>query len=311
MVNARACGKTILIGEHGVVYGARAIAIPLKQVNLQLSISVSTSTGDSENRTHSIQLGAHDSSEEIFALVRQAQKLLDIEALNLDIKGHSSIPLGAGLGSSAALCVAMLRALRNLSPNKDKIMKNEDLASYANTLEAIFHGNPSGLDVSVVTHEACLLFRKGEKPEPIAFSSGQGDECLNFVLIDSLMRASTKHMVEIAKPFFMKKMTQSYAYRFDELSSCALSALKATNSEALAPILQEAGDLLEEIGVSNETLEAMREFVREQGTLASKITGAGGGGMLLVLLHPGKKEEQLKQIKSAYGEHRVWEFCLP
>src|SRR5262249_23950184 len=133
----RAAGKVILLGEHAVVYGRPALA-----AGVGLGLSVELSAGDGPGRVESDPPVPPDDARPL-ALVREALGLLELPASDLVVRISSELPVAVGLGSSAALSVALLRALaeatgRTLAPA-------EELA-LARRLEAIFHGHPSGID---------------------------------------------------------------------------------------------------------------------------------------------------------------------
>ncbi|MCX6130086.1 MAG: hypothetical protein NTX25_13605, partial [Proteobacteria bacterium] len=193
---ASACGKAIIVGEHAVVYGTHAVALPLKSLRLQLSISPVTRI---EKPQIQLSLAGHEASSRVISVVSDAMELLGATPFSLNGRSQNSLPIGAGLGSSATLCVAVLRAL---TASLGYELPPAQLALYANELEKRFHGTPSGLDAAVVAYEACILFCKGKSIRPLQRDALATAKSWEFVLIDSQVRASTLTMIRLAEPFF-------------------------------------------------------------------------------------------------------------
>ncbi len=304
-----ACGKAILVGEHAVVYGARAVAIPLPNLHLSMQVDSTPTAGDqAEIRMH---LGGTPAPEKIIRVVREAMDLLQMPRQNLQIQGTSLVPIGAGLGSSASLCVALLRALTDLSGN---MRSTADLAALATQLERTFHGNPSGLDTTVVAFEQPVIFRRGTMPTPLTVArlkQAVGSEGRwPFALIDSQLRASTSDMIARAQPFFSGPHAAERIATFDRLAAQVADALRDGHIALMQPAMNEAAELLTQAGVVPEALTTMMIKIRQVGALAVKPTGAGGGGMLLTLLDPACAAEQLRHMRGLFGDSRIHEVYL-
>lgn len=298
-----ACGKAIIVGEHAVVYGTHAVAIPLHQMRFRFHMTQKPMRYGSQAEVH-LKLAGHGGSPRLQAVVIRAMELLGIEPFSLDGETHSSLPIGAGLGSSATLCVAVLRALSEALQIE---LPKSRLAEYANELEKSFHGNPSGLDTAVVAFEEPVLFAKGKPIEiiPIAHSFS-----CDFVLIDSNIRASTMAMIRIAQPYFTGIGGDARLARFDSLSLAAHKSLISGDIHTLGMSMNESAELLEEVGVVPANLKEMIHQTRELGALAAKTTGAGGGGMIIGLLDPNQSEEQFRRIQEQFKGHGTYRVSL-
>ena len=138
-VKAEACGKAILVGEHAVVYGAKAVALPLKDLRLEIEGIKNDSDRDDDIN---LFIDGHRMHGEVLKVVYKAFEVLNIKPFSFDGYGKSSLPIGAGLGSSATLCIAILKCL-------SQVMKKELspslLAKLGNNLEMLFHGHLLGL----------------------------------------------------------------------------------------------------------------------------------------------------------------------
>jgi mevalonate kinase len=300
---AMACGKTIIVGEHAVVHGAHAVAMPLHNLRIQVTFSP-LKVYDPAQGLVRMTLGSKRASDHLSAVVEDAFRLLGTKPFPVEVEGHSSVLMGAGLGSSAALCVVLLRAL---SRSIGKKLSPAELARLANTLEARFHGTPSGLDASVVAHETLIFFRKGEEPE--AFSP-RGT--WRFALIDSNMRSPTMAMIKVALPWFQGTASAERIARFDRLAHACKAALEGGDHELLASTMEESGMLLANVGVATPPLLEICQTARTCGALAAKITGAGGGGCVLTLLphDPLAANRVVTGMREIFSASRVIETTL-
>ncbi len=302
-VETTACGKAIIVGEHAAVYGAHAVAIPLHQMRFRFHMKERPVRFGHAPEVH-LKLAGHEGSPRLQAVVFKAMDLLGIERFALDGETHSTLPIGAGLGSSATLCVAVLRAL---SEALNIAISPTHLANLANELEKSFHGNPSGLDTAVVAFEKAVLFAKGRPIEIIPIAAQLS---YDFVLIDSNIRASTMAMIRIAEPYFTGPLGQRRIARFDAISLATHEALKKGDFESLALGMNESGALLREAGVVPENLRDMIGRALDLGALAAKTTGAGGGGVIIALLDPARKDEQFFSMAEQFKGHGIYRITL-
>jgi mevalonate kinase len=243
-------------------------------------------------------------------VVSDALNLLNIAPFPLSIVGHTKLPVGAGLGSSAALSVVVLKALAS-SLQLD--LWESDLARFANQLEARFHGTPSGLDTTVVAYERCICFQRTEQgiaPADIVVRSRPGLPW-RFALIDSGIRASTLPMIRIAAPYFSGFQAERRIERFDRISGQVQIGLEKGDLSAVADGMNEAARLLKKTGIVTDLLDEIVTKSKKTGVLAAKTTGAGGGGFVLTLLDPQRDlPEQLKSLKQMFGEQSVFPVDL-
>ncbi len=304
-LHASACGKAIIVGEHAVVYGTRAVAMPLPSMRFRFSLRpISTLSSFPKIQ---LLLDGKEVSERMQAVVSQAMQLLEIPAFSLLGKSHSDLPIGAGLGSSATLCVAILRALAQL---KDQELSSQQLAYLANELEKSFHGNPSGLDAAVVAYESCILFAKGGPIQVLNLPQHHG-KTWNFMLIDSGLRASTKTMIRIAEPYFTGPGGEANLQAFDSLALSAHKALESADFTLAADAMNICDRLLRDAGVVPTVMGAMIDEIRSLGAIGVKSTGAGGGGMILALLPEEAAEETALTIQSAFAQNASFRVHLP
>lgn len=255
----RACGKLILLGEHAVVYGHRAIAAA---VSRGVTVTLTPRPGPTR-----LERGPADARlAQVLALA------LPAEGLGVDI--HSELPTGRGMGSSAALSVALLRARAALA---GRTLDFDTLHHEGFALERIFHGNPSGLDHAVCALGGAVLYRRGEAPTPLPMPSHP------VVVLDSGAAGDTSALV--AAVAARRPGVDSALAGLGALVEQALGVLD--QPAALGALLLEAHALLRQLGVSTPALDALVALAMDHGATGAKLAGAGGGGVVLALTPDG------------------------
>ena len=303
---SRAAGKVILVGEHAVVYGAKAIAIPLLSRNMKLHIYTDRVT--TQNPKIKFQIAGQPVHQSLIDMIHESFEVLQIPKFNLSIDGQSTLMLGAGVGSSASLCVSVIRGLCqvcgiSLTPAK--------LSALANRLERRFHGNPSGLDTAVVALEQAILFERGRDAEAITINKPKNSSlpwC--FVLLDTAVRSPTINMVKLSEPWF-KQNGESAIRRFNTITDSAVRALRDGDTQLLSEAMTECHELLDLTGVVTDPVKRMIELARNHGALAAKVTGAGGGGCVLALLPASQCDETIANLRQQIGDQRIHPIFIP
>lgn len=296
-VSTQACGKTIIIGEHAVVYGARAVALPILSHSMHLR-----AIDEGLEERFKFVLGDKPVSDTIRAVLEEGCELLGFDPRGFVFKGSSSLPIGAGLGSSATLCVVVIKTLSQLAK---KPLTREMIAALANQLEKRFHGNPSGLDTAVVSYEEPVVFRKGVAPEPL-----QVNGRWSFVIIDSGIRASTLSMIQKAKPYFTSAHQSDILAKFETATAHVIDGLAHHQEALVASAMLESAELLAEAGVYTTELKALAQKAMNAGALAAKMTGAGGGGAVLALLPSAWNTDETLAFRRSLQDHPLYELQL-
>ena len=306
-VREKAYGKTIIVGEHAVVYGARAVAMPVFSVQMHVDLTPrSLPHENTDSPLIRVTLGGRSVTTHLRSVVDDAFACMGIPPFDLDLDGHSSVLVGAGLGSSASLCVVVLRAI---AKSVGLEISRRDLAAMGNQLEKRFHGNPSGLDTAVVAWEEVITFKRGQCPIPVTIKSPV-DGPWRFAVLDSGARSSTLEMVQKAAPFFRGEDGDSRLQRFDDLAQVVAGGLASGDALSVAGAMDEVGAHLKAAGIVSSQLDDVIQIARDCGALSAKVTGAGGGGCVLALLDPEDAPSQLSLLKSRLGAHRVFEVEL-
>src|SRR5215217_6641237 len=191
MTKSSAPGKIILFGEHAVVYGRPALAVPVTQVHADVNVSDSERTGiwiDAADVNLHAELNTFPSDHPIASVIHNFLFLAGVSRFpNFEIKISSTIPVASGLGSGAAVTVALTRALaRHLHHS----MKEEEINAFTHEIEKLHHGIPSGIDNTVVTYAIPVYFVKGQPIE--TFNVGKA---FTILIADTGISAPTKESV--------------------------------------------------------------------------------------------------------------------
>lgn len=277
---AHASGKVILLGEHAVVYGVPGLAAGIERgarATARLAPSGRGSflrLGGSEYRAHA---SGSDLERAFAALVGESEGDVDVDA-------EAELPPGGGLGCSAALAVAIaksvLAARHGRAFSVDSDADRHAVLSRASAWEAIFHGNPSGIDTAAAAGGGCLRFDRGIGPSSIA-----APHDLWLAVGYSGRGASTKEMVSgLARLFERKPETaDKFLGAVRSLVENAILAIASGDGAGLGKLMDLNQMLLAGVMLSTEPIEAMCRSARAAGALGAKLTGSGGGGSVIAL----------------------------
>lgn len=297
-------GKIILVGEHAVVYGARAIALPIDS-GIRIAIMQLVPKNELEGPLiRGIgpflmgEISRASSSPGPHILKTALQYLVDVfgeKVKNIAIVVDGTLPPGHGLGSSAALSVALIRGIfRYFSWQLD----DETLRRHSLALETIFHGSPSGIDHTVVMGERVIGFKRQEGKSivwPIKLRSA-----LKFVISMAGPHEGTKNAVRELRER-RKRHEKAYEHIFLGLDGIACemeTALINGEQASIGELMNMAQGYLNALSVSTPQIEKLCAIARDRGALGAKLTGAGGGGAIIALTD-GNEMEIVKAFKAA------------
>jgi mevalonate kinase len=274
----RASGKVILLGEHAVVYGVPAIVAGIaagaraRAVRLRNAGEVSY-----------ICIGGHiraatDDGTDVGRALAAVIARCEVEPVRVDVQ--TDLPPGAGLGCSAAIGVAIVRALDALS--KSSATPSETVER-AMAWEKVFHGRPSGIDATAAVHGGCLWFSR---------SAGGADvrsiwlkRPLTLVVGYTGASSSTLEMVE--RVALLRKRRPLLAHQSFEairvLVEKARQAMTLGDHIQLGHLLRLNQAALTALALSTEAIDTMVRTANEAGALGAKLTGSGGGGCVVAL----------------------------
>lgn len=260
MLSHAAPGKIILLGEHSVVYGHRAIA---SAVSLTTRVTLEPHHGPTRLRESFLRDSRLD---EAIALA--------LPATGWAVDIATDLPVGRGMGSSAALSIALVRAAAAV---RGETLDFEEEHRRGFALERIFHGNPSGLDHAVSALGGAVVYRRGETPVPIAMPR------TSVVVLDTGVAGDTAALVA-----GVAARRPGIDGSLDRLGALVEEALPRLDDPlALGQAMDEAQHHLERIGVSNAAIEGLVRLARSHGAVGAKLSGAGGGGIVVALTPDG------------------------
>ncbi|TMN22425.1 mevalonate kinase [Lentibacillus cibarius] len=297
--------KLILIGEHAVVHGQPAIALPFPLVGVEAVVDyVPGSIKIDSTFYHGPIESAPESLDGVTNCVWATLEKLDLPCEDLLIRIKSSIPPGKGLGSSASVAIAVIRSLFAYA---ERDYTEEDILELAAISEKYAHGEPSGIDTLTITSALPVWY---EKEHPIDRIEPKGD--FHFIVADSGRMGDTRSAVESVAELIKSapKRIQSKLDRIGELTHRARNALESASKHLLGQMLNEAQKELEALGVSDAGLNRLIYFARQEGALGAKLTGGGNGGCVIALARNEVHSRQLSEKLKKFGAHAVWSFAL-
>ena len=290
---ASAPGKVILFGEHFVVYGVKAI---LCSINKRVTVTAEKTSERKisiNSKIGKLELEPDKPISEINSPLKPfyylANKAVENKDTGIHIQIDSEIPLGAGLGSSSACCVAGAAAIFKLfgDISKEKILK---LAIEA---ERTIFENTSGADCTVCTYGGIMEYDKDE-----GFKKIEHEPNFQLVIINSNIEHSTQSMVSKVKEF--EKRNKEEFSRLSNLESKViedvLKLIKENKMQEIGQKMNQNQEYLENIGISNNELTSMIKIGQEL-SFGAKITGSGGGGCIFALTNESNLQTILKKFK--------------
>ena len=290
-------GKIILIGEHSVVYGKPAIAIPFMDKELELTIKDSNENylcSDFYNGKIKDLDGRLLGFKNLIKTFTDKYKISD----KVKILIKSDIPLQRGMGSSASIAVAIAKGLYEHFKIDYDIDKIIDLA---NISEKYVHGNPSGIDIETIARDRAIWYIKNK--EIIDFPIDLNGY---LVISDSGIKGSTKEAVADVRALYdSDDRYKSYVESLGELTFSAKQAIKKNNLESLGKTMDKAQVYLRELSVSDPIIEEMIRLSKDAGALGAKLTGGGRGGCMIALSPDLQTAENIKKKLMALGKE-VW-----
>lgn len=289
-------GKLVMLGEHAVVYGRHAIAAPLP-------LTIKALVEDCDEGIHLMiprwgveyELAANPSDRRSFE--RPAGVVLDelgLSSRSMRIEVFPEVPRSMGLGGSAAMAVAIVRALdRHFGLG----LSDAEVNRLAFESEKVAHGNPSGLDNTLACYGQPLVFRPGDPPmveplnisEPIPAVIGMtGYEGLTATTVGRVREAWQQD----------PKLYERIFDQIDALTLRGVQAIQDNDLPLLGQLMNICHGMLNALQVSTPEIEQLIDLARENGALGAKLTGGGGGGSIIAICD-GDTEPVVSAIRAA------------
>ncbi|NPV77022.1 MAG: mevalonate kinase [Anaerolineae bacterium] len=304
-ITASAPGKAILFGEHAVVYSQPAVAIPVTQIHTKAYIfpRIADPSGEIHIESPTIDLNAKLSSlpenhpiRLLFTLLTAELGIKKLPAFHLKIT--STIPVAAGLGSGAATSVAVIRAISTFLGSP---LSNDRVSAIAYEIEKTYHGNPSGIDNTVITYAQPLFFIR-EQP----FELLQVRYPLMFLIADSGVKSSTSKVVAQVRAGWQKEPEryQRIFAAIGEISRAGRSEIQLGSHQTIGELMNKNHQYLQEISISCPEIDRLVSAALSAGAYGAKVSGAGQGGNMIALV-PQEQQDDIAVALQKAGAVRI------
>ncbi len=300
IVEASAPGKIILFGEHAVVYGQPALAVPLTALRATALISPGVPGDGLRIRAQDLNVSISLAEGAAHGLALTARLVLDrlgAPEPDAEIAIRSTIPIASGLGSGAAVSAALARAL---AIYLGQPLDNAALSDLVYEVEKVHHGTPSGIDNTVICHAEPVYFIKGQPPQVF-----HTQHPFTLVVGDTGIASPTRETVGAVRAAWQREpaLYNGYFEQIGVLVREARTAIEAGKNERLGPLMDRNQALLEQIGVSSPELEHLVQAARDGGALGAKLSGGGRGGNMIALVTPDHAGEVSQALRDAGARH--------
>ena len=287
--------KIILIGEHSVVYGYPAIAIPLKKIEIECTIEEAKSNF------------FYDETDTLSVAIFTALKYLKKENEKIKYKITSQIPQKRGMGSSAAVSIAAIRAIFNYFREN---LEDELLEKLVNTAEIVAHKTPSGLDAKTCLSDKAIRFVKNK-----GFSYIDLNLDAYLVIADTGIYGNTGEAIQNVKNLGDKAelSLKKLGRLTDEMTRILTGNIENKEEKIRREKISKIGEIMTaantELGKLNITIEKTELFVKtaiENGAAGAKISGVGLGGCVIALAENLEIMEKVKNGFTKCGAENIW-----
>jgi mevalonate kinase len=296
---ASACAKIILFGEHAVVYGKPAIAVPVGSIRAFASIKPANTfqiyLPDIQTQ---LSGSVSDQKHPFMQLARQMAHYYQHPLPDLRIIITSDIPIASGLGSGAAISTTIARAL---AAHWRIRIDPEEMNEFVYQIENIFHGSSSGIDNTVIVHEKPVYYVKDEPIITLTNHTG-----FHLLVADSGIPAETHITVGAVRALYESDMKQT-AQQLDDIADIvrnAKIAMQTGSWRTLGMLMNHNHNLLRKLTVSSDALDRLQETAIEHGAIGAKLSGGGRGGNIIALVETQNIESLSTALRKA-GAKRI------
>lgn len=305
-ITSTAPGKIILFGEHAVVYGRPAIAVPVNRVRARAVVmaepkrmpgEIFIEAPDINLNSKLNELPQRDPIREAIDSVKNSLNLDRLPALTLRIS--STIPVSAGMGSGAAVSVAIIRSLSNFlgQPLEDEI-----ISELVFEIERIHHGTPSGIDNTVITYAQPVYYIKGQPIETL-----QINKPITLIIADTGIPSPTSISVgDVRRAWVVDRdRYEGYFDSIAEISRKARAIIEKGHPVDLGPLMDKNHQLLIDLDVSSPELDNLVQAAKSAGAFGAKLSGGGRGGNMIALV-PEDTTSVISEALKDNGAARVF-----
>ncbi|MBL8050075.1 MAG: mevalonate kinase [Anaerolineales bacterium] len=302
-MKSSAPGKIILFGEHAVVYNRPALAVPVNQVQVDVEVLDSDSAGvwiHAPIIDLHAELSTLPSDHAIGSVILNIFQRFNISSPpNIQINISSTIPVASGLGSGAAVSVALIRALSSFFSLQ---LKDNQINEMVYEIEKLYHGTPSGIDNTVITFNKPVYFIKGQPIE--TFTVGKP---FTIVIADTGIPAPTKESVGDVRRLWLKD-NNKFENIFNEIAQISLIARRSIESgkpELLGELMDHNHSLLQQLTVSSPELDKLVLSALDAGALGAKLSGGGRGGNMIALVNQAEANQVAESLIKAGAKNTI------
>ena len=280
----KAHSKIIWMGEHSVVYGYPAIAIPLQGIEVECRIY------PADEKIH------FDYYDTLSTAVYAALEYLNHTDVAVSYDIRSEIPQKRGMGSSAAISIAAIRAVFDYF---EQSIDMETLEILVNKAEIIAHSNPSGLDAKTCLSDKAITFIRN-----IGFSTLDLDLDAYLVIADTGIYGNTREAVE--KVAQAEEANLPHLAALGDLTEMVQKAIQAKTISEIGPLMTKAHSHLQAIDVSIDKADQLVQISLENGALGAKMSGGGLGGCIIALAQTKAQAEKISKALTEGGAVQTW-----
>ena len=307
MTEASAAGKVILLGEHAVVYGRPAIAVPVSDLRATVEVtSLVTGAGvrivaeDLDETYYLDQVYDTDAAHALQTTVRNSLQRLgvEIEGQALRIVVRSQIPIARGVGSGTAVATALVRALAR---HYGRHLTSRAVSDLVYKTEVILHGTPSGIDNTVVAFEKPVYFQRGRRADILWVGRP-----FTLLIADTGIQSSTRDAVEDVRRA-QQADPPRHEMLFDSIGATVeegRQAIAAGRLGELGRLMRRNQLLLRDLGVSGPELDQLTRAAESAGAKGAKLSGGGRGGCMIALVDDQTRDRVIASLVLA-GASRV------
>ena len=303
--HGRTWAKAILLGEHSVVYGHPAVAMPLH--DLQMRATATPTTGPS--MLHSLGYsGPMGSSRPGFAcIVRAFEAAREFSGRmdqSFEVTTRSDFPHERGMGSSAAAAGAVIRAVLDACGREASA---EELFALTQMAEQVAHGRPSGLDAAA-TCSPCPIRFQGGRMQPLT----QRIQDARLVIADSGVHGSTREAVGGLRERYEEDPdgVGPLIAALGGLARVGIAALDDGDAQALGSAMNRAHEVLAQLELSLPVLDRLTAAARDAGALGAKLTGGGLGGCVIALADGEEAAGRIRGALEGAGAPAAWIYQM-
>jgi mevalonate kinase len=310
-ISASAPGKVILFGEHSVVYGQPAIAVPVTQVKAKAIVIARPDKPagwvnvQAPNIDLDLLLAELPTDDPLARAINSVFEALGItQPPAMIVRISSTIPIAAGLGSGAAVSVAIIRAVSEFLGRR---LPDRQVSSLAFEVEKLHHGTPSGIDNTVITSGSPVYFKKNPPPGENTVETFQVAAPFTIVIADSGVSSPTAIAVGDVKRAWQNQPEyfETLFARIGAIVEQAKVAIQGGEIAALGPLMDKNQALLVEIGVSSPILSNLIDAAHQADAPGAKLSGAGRGGNMIALASSNSAQQISSALKAAGATNTI------